>query len=151
MNSAKAGLFMALLGGLATACGRPSFAEEPRRAAGLNGRGAAQTEPRTLSLQDVAERISVRDGRTFVFDANPPELYKEQHVPGARWIDYNSVKKNVLPADRRATLIFYCANRMCTASHQAAKTALSLGWTEVYVMPEGIFGWVRARLPIEGG
>jgi rhodanese-related sulfurtransferase len=46
-------------------------------------------------------------------------------------------------------VIFYCANTLCSASHHAAKKAILLGWTNVRVIPEGIFGWVRVGRPVE--
>ena len=35
------------------------------------------------------------------------------------------------------------------ASHHAAREAAKLGFTKVYVMPEGIDGWVKSGLPTE--
>jgi rhodanese-related sulfurtransferase len=37
------------------------------------------------------------------------------------------------------------------ASHAAAREAAKLGWTNVAVMPDGIFGWVKAGKKVEGG
>jgi len=35
------------------------------------------------------------------------------------------------------------------ASHAAAREAAQLGYTRVYVMPEGIQGWLKAGKPTE--
>ncbi len=37
------------------------------------------------------------------------------------------------------------------ASHDAAREAVKLGYTNVFVMPDGIFGWVKAGKPVEKG
>lgn len=37
------------------------------------------------------------------------------------------------------------------ASHSAAREAAKLGYTDVWVMSEGIFGWVKAGKPVETG
>ena len=37
------------------------------------------------------------------------------------------------------------------ASHHAAREAAKLGFTKLYVMPEGIDGWVKAGKPTEVG
>lgn len=37
------------------------------------------------------------------------------------------------------------------ASHQAARRAAKMGYTRVFVMPDGIDGWVKAGLPVEQG
>ena len=49
-----------------------------------------------------------------------------------------------LPADKSKQLVFYCANTQCGASHEAAEKAITAGYTNVKVMPEGIAGWVKA-------
>ncbi len=37
------------------------------------------------------------------------------------------------------------------ASHGAAREAAKLGYTKVYVMTEGITGWVQKGKPVEKG
>jgi len=37
------------------------------------------------------------------------------------------------------------------ASHAAAREAAKLGYTNVFVMPDGILGWVKAGKPVEKG
>jgi rhodanese-related sulfurtransferase len=49
-----------------------------------------------------------------------------------------------LPADKAKPLVFYCANEDCGASHHAAAKALTAGYTNVKVLPDGIAGWVKA-------
>ena len=66
-------------------------------------------------------------------------------LPGAVLLsDPVAFAASELPADKRAPLVFYCANAECTASDGAAERALALGYTDVRVMPDGIAGWVRA-------
>jgi rhodanese-related sulfurtransferase len=35
--------------------------------------------------------------------------------------------------------------------HHAARRAVDLGYTSVFIMPQGIDGWVKAGLPIVKG
>ncbi len=37
------------------------------------------------------------------------------------------------------------------ASHDVARRAAKLGYTRVYVMPDGIRGWLAAGKPVETG
>jgi rhodanese-related sulfurtransferase len=37
------------------------------------------------------------------------------------------------------------------ASHAAAREAAKLGYTSVFVMPDGISGWLEAGKPVESG
>jgi rhodanese-related sulfurtransferase len=93
------------------------------------------------------ERMLGQPG-VFIYDVNPPEIWQQNHLPGAVLIDRPDLK-HFLPRDRNATLIFYCANRLCLASSAAAAQASRRGYKKVFVMPEGIFGWVRSGRPVE--
>ena len=70
-------------------------------------------------------------------------------MPGATWVHYDSVTAEMLPTDHTASLVFYCANESCTASHTAAEAAVALGYSDVSVMGGGIQGWLAAGKPVE--
>jgi 3-mercaptopyruvate sulfurtransferase SseA len=83
--------------------------------AGLTGCSRASSpasELRALTVDEVAARIAANDGKTFVYDNNPRDRYTTSHVPGAHWLDYDSVSAGDLPADKTATLVFYCASEL---------------------------------------
>jgi rhodanese-related sulfurtransferase len=61
-----------------------------------------------LTIEDVAKKLD--DKTFFVFDVNSKDTYKRSHVPHARWLQYDKVSAADLPADKDATLVFYCAN-----------------------------------------
>ena len=103
---------------------------------------AAPVEPARLTLAQVEAKLGAPG--VFLFDANPKEFYEHGHLPGAAWVKFDAVTAEVLPADRAATLIFYCANELCTASHSAAKSALALGYGNTFLMPEGFIGWKKS-------
>lgn len=84
----------------------------------------------------------------LVFDVNPVKIYIKKHVPGAKNISLRDAAKS-LPQNKSTRLIFYCMNKICMASHQAAKAAQGLGYTNVARMPLGIAGWIAAKLPTE--
>jgi hypothetical protein len=71
---------------------------------------APSQELKKLTVEQVATRIAAKDGKTFVYDNNPKEGWVAGHVPGARWLDEDKVTAADLPADKAATLIFYCHN-----------------------------------------
>jgi rhodanese-related sulfurtransferase len=103
---------------------------------------AAPAAPTKLTLAQVEAKLG--QPNVFLFDANPREFYDHGHLPSASWVKFDEVTTDVLPADRAATLIFYCANELCTASHDAAKQALSLGYANTFLMPEGFIGWKKS-------
>ncbi len=67
-------------------------------------------ELRPLTVDQVATRIAAKDGKTFLYDANPKEVWQKAHVPGAKWVDDENIKPADLATDKSATLIFYCHN-----------------------------------------
>lgn len=100
-----------------------------------------------LTTAEVARRRT--EPSFYIFDNNTKERYDKGHVPGAKWVDPTKLTSVDLPADKTATLLFYCASPACSACHVAAKAALKLGYTKVYIMPDGIAGWESAKLPTE--
>lgn len=102
-----------------------------------------------ISVADVAARIASPDAHVAVFDANHRETFVEHHVPGATWVHYDEVTAETLPADHATSLVFYCANEHCEASHVAANTAVDLGFTDVSVMGAGIDGWIASGQAVE--
>jgi len=60
-----------------------------------------------LTVADVAARIGQPD--FYVFDNNGGGRYKRSHVPTAKNVNPHNYDAAVLPADKSATLVFYCA------------------------------------------
>jgi len=100
-----------------------------------------------IPVAEVA-RIMNKPG-VAILDVNVPEVWEKNHIPGAVHVDSDDLAK-FLPADKKATLIFYCAGPMCSESALAANQSVMLGFRHVYVMPEGIFGWTRLGYPAVG-
>jgi hypothetical protein len=67
-------------------------------------------ELRRLTVDQVATRLAAHDGKTFIYDNNSQDSWVKGHVPGAKWLDDEHVTSVDLPADKAATLIFYCHN-----------------------------------------
>jgi len=105
-----------------------------------------------LTVEDVQAKIAdAKAGKAavYIFDNNGKERFEKGHVPGAKWVKPDAVNASVLPADKQATLVFYCGNEQCSACHEGASAALALGYKNVYIMPAGIAGWEKAQKPVE--
>ena len=102
---------------------------------------------RELTPQQVYKEVSSQ--QALILDVNPVGIYKKHHVPKSVNVGFNNLESS-LPKDKNKKLIFYCMNEMCTASHQAAETAVKKGHKNVARMPSGIGGWLKAGLPTEG-
>jgi 3-mercaptopyruvate sulfurtransferase SseA len=80
--------------------------------AGCKSASAPSGDLKSLTIDQVDQRIQAHDGKTFVYDDNNKDRYAQGHLPGAKWLDEDAVTANDLPADKGATLIFYCANEL---------------------------------------
>lgn len=101
-----------------------------------------------MSVEQVWARVEAKDD-VHIYDANSKERYDQGHVPGAVWVDYKALTAEALPAEKSDTVVFYCAREQCKASHKAAEAAVVLGYTSVYIMPEGIMGWEAKNKPVQ--
>jgi rhodanese-related sulfurtransferase len=103
----------------------------------------------TVTVDDVDKQLAA--GECVPVDANGEQTRKKMGVvPGAVLLtDSDTFSVSELPADKSKTLVFYCANNHCGASHEAAGRALTAGYTNVKVMPEGIAGWVTAGKKVQ--
>jgi rhodanese-related sulfurtransferase len=100
-----------------------------------------------LTIDQVNELIAKKDG--FIFDNNSKETYAKGHVPTAKWVAFNDLSAADLPASKDAKLVFYCGDERCGACHVAARTAIELGYKNVFIMPAGIAGWQKAKQKLE--
>ncbi|MBR9728793.1 rhodanese-like domain-containing protein [Shewanella intestini] len=96
----------------------------------------------TITMQEVAMLVGKKD--VYFFDVNTLELWAEGFIPGAVYFNVKDWKK-LLPKNKDAQMIFYCANRLCNASEIAARMVMKLGYTNVRQMPDGIYGWRLAN------
>jgi ABC-type enterochelin transport system substrate-binding protein len=95
-----------LIAALLVSC---SKSEAPKASDAASTSEAAH-ELKKLTPDEVEQRLAKNDGKVFVFDNNPKDMFDEGHLPGAKWVDFSKVTADVLPADKKATLVFYCAN-----------------------------------------
>jgi len=102
-----------------------------------------------ISPAEVEQRLG--EAGFFIFDNNAIAGWRQHHLPGAKHLEPADFEEADLPADKNATLVFYCAGPMSGAAPYAGMRARNLGYRHVYVMTAGINGWVDADKPIEKG
>jgi rhodanese-related sulfurtransferase len=109
---------------------------------------------RLMGLETVSPRglyqLMQREPVTVV-DVNARPSWVAARVRGAVHLDPAGFDARDLPADRDATLVFYCSNVFCTKAPRAARRATAMGFRRVLVMSAGIRGWLDAALPTESG
>jgi Rhodanese-like domain len=96
---------------LKTMIGALALALLPGLVAAGPGKAKPEKDPfGRLTVNQVQKRLA--DPNVHVYDGNRDELYEEHHLPGAVHLLHNDIKEGVLPADKSATLIFYCHNEL---------------------------------------
>jgi len=104
----------------------------------------------TMSAIELAARMKA-DTAVVPVDANLTATRRRYGViPGAVLLpDGSSYDAAVeLPAHKDRTLVFYCTRARCSAAPSAARRARDAGFRDVYVMPEGITGWIAAGMSV---
>jgi rhodanese-related sulfurtransferase len=106
----------------------------------------AQKELKLIKADELQKMNKDAKGSVYVYDVNDNKTRtKEGLIPGATTLtgarDYDVA---ALPADKKASLVFYCGGPKCMASHDAAKRAIAAGYTNSIVMSDGISGWKKA-------
>lgn len=74
---------------------------------GIIGNWIAGGKVPELTVDEVATRLG--QAGFHVFDNNGPGAFEKAHVPQARRLDSRSFTVEDLPADKQATLVFYCS------------------------------------------
>jgi rhodanese-related sulfurtransferase len=108
---------------------------------------ASLEEAEDVGVAQVAAWL--RAGEATPIDVNVEEVRAEYgQLPGAVLLDSSSgYEASGLPADKQHKLVFYCLNKLCTASHVAARRAKGFGYKNVYVMSAGIKAWKETSTP----
>jgi rhodanese-related sulfurtransferase len=70
--------------------------------------GDKQGEPFSMVSMDEVEKL-IGKPDVVIVDANPEDVYRKNHVPGARWWRAKPLAQ-LLPAEKDRRLVFYCAS-----------------------------------------
>jgi rhodanese-related sulfurtransferase len=99
-----------------------------------------------IHVNDLKNLLDDPKAKVHLYDANVPSTRSKFGViPGATLLaSGDDYPLSMLPQDKDAKLVFYCANTHCMESHEAARRALNAGYRDVNVMAEGITGWKSA-------
>lgn len=102
-----------------------------------------------MAIIDGVVPISIKQAKdlmnepnTYVFDANTKEVRDQYgYIPKSIFINVDNWE-NLLPKDKNANLVFYCLNRLCFDSSEAAMIAMQKGYQNSFVMLDGIEKWI---------
>ncbi len=89
-------------------------------------------------IETVSQEPSVR-----IIDVNTVEIYNDAHIPGATHYELDELEDASNDWNKKTTLIVYCSDYKCMASHIAAKKFNELGFDDVAVYAGGIGEWYK--------
>jgi len=99
------------------------------------------------SAQELNTKMAA--GPIHVIHALNADDYAKGHIPGAANVDYEKMKREMLPPDKAAPLVFYCAGPACPVSGMAANKAVKWGYTDVWVYEGGMKDWRSSGMSVE--
>jgi len=94
----------------------------------------------------VKKQLDTKAPITLIDSRPKARKYDKGHIPGAISIPDSEFDKltDKLPANKTASLIFYCEDLSCVLSPKSAAKAVALGYTNVMTMPVGYVGWEKS-------
>ncbi len=101
------------------------------------------------SLEKLLEMIANKE-KFHLVDVLSAESFRDGHIPGAI-----NMPVDLIPQQAKAkliktdTIVVYCASYSCTASTQAARAFLDMGFEKVLDFKGGKKAWVNAGLALE--
>src|SRR3989344_6602427 len=104
-----------------------------------------------ISTQELIAKIKNKYDFLLI-DVNPKHSYDKHHIKESTYLNYDHLIADFrkLNVPREKFLVFYCEDNWCNASPIAAKKIAALGYTNVHEYKEGVQGWIKAGMPIEG-
>ncbi len=88
----------------------------------------------------------------IVIDARSEENFQSGHIPGAINIpvkNFDSYIDKIFELPQNKLIIIYCEGIHCNLSHQLAEKLQTFGFKNLWIMYEGIEGWLKRNLPME--
>ncbi|NVO00690.1 MAG: sulfurtransferase [Geobacteraceae bacterium] len=96
-----------------------------------------------ISTDEVAKLVAKGSGY-YLFDSRPAIRFQDGAIPTAVNLPFPAFDKmaeKLLPADKNALVIFYCAGVSCNMSPASADKAKKLGYTNIKVYKDGMPAW----------
>ena len=108
----------------------------------------ARDELEAISRPELLRRM--KDKTVQVLDVRPEDEFALSHVPGARNVPLNRLKRYIAKLDRRIEIVAYCRGRYCVMSFEAVALLRKRGF-KARRLEDGLPEWKAAGLPVTIG
>ena len=95
------------------------------------------------SISSVFSKKNILEEGFFVISVLDRKLYDDAHIEGSINVELDEIRSFLSKIDKASQLVFYCTNTMCASSDEAAKIAIGLGYSNIYVYRGGIADWYQ--------
>jgi rhodanese-related sulfurtransferase len=102
-----------------------------------------------INREELREKLN-HPKNTVVIEAQPPDQYREAHLPGALNIPPDQLQKlapELIPR-KDMEVVVYSAGPTCHASDQVAQELVEMGYSNVRHYAGGKSDWIEADMPI---
>ena len=104
------------------------------------------SEEMLMKTADIEKLVAMgpEKGKYFLFDSRPLPRFQEGSIPTAVNLPFPAFDKlagKLLPKEKDALVIFYCAGPSCNMSPGSADKAKKLGYTNLKVYKDGMPAW----------
>ncbi len=122
--------------------------------AGVHGPSAAKN-PFPFMTAEMVKQEMAGAHRPVLIDVGSIQEYKSGHIPGAINVPAPAIRMQParLPKDKSTRIIIYSGreNAGRERAQQAARAALSMGYTYLSVFPGGLPEWIQKKYPVKKG
>ena len=94
---------------------------------------------KSISKQEI-QRLQQQLQPVRLIDIRTPGEFAKLHVPGAINIPLETIKESNMPFDPDDLIVCIC-NKGLERSQDAAESFTEIGYTRVFYLEEGTFGW----------
>lgn len=116
----------------------------------------ARDKSNQKTKEDVRE-VSIEEAQFYfdkaiIIDARSEKDFSNGHIPGAINIsvkNFDNYIEKIFELPQDTLLIIYCEGIHCNLSHQLAERLKTFGFKNLWIMYEGIEGWLKRNLPVE--
>jgi rhodanese-related sulfurtransferase len=80
-----------------------------------------------------------KNNNLTIFDTRDHSSFNQGHIPGARMIDDNEIKKLIIQKKRACPVVIYCSHG--NSSRDLCQLMSGMGFKEVYNLDGGWLAW----------
>lgn len=91
--------------------------------------------------------VLINHKKAQLIDVRKPVDFRKGHVPGARNIPVDQIQNALGQLDRERPVVL--VDQTGGASRVPARLLRGVGFKEVYILENGLLGWIKEKMPLE--